>query len=101
MTNSTSPPAPPMPPPPNPPRAPQKRSHFLLYGCGGILAFVLLIVATVAITVWWIQRPIKPVVLSPREKAVVDQKIQRLEGVSNSTVTGPGDKPPATRGNST
>jgi hypothetical protein len=41
---------------------------------------LLLIVATVAITIWWIQRPIKPVVLSPREKAVVDQKVQRLEG---------------------
>ena len=40
---------------------------------------LLLIVATVAITIWWIQRPIKPVVLSAREKAEVDQKMQRLQ----------------------
>lgn len=74
-------PAPP-PPPLNPPKdAPTaKSSHFVLYGCGALLALMLLIVATAAITIWWIQRPIKPVVLSPREKAVVDQKVQRLEG---------------------
>ncbi len=40
---------------------------------------MLIIVATVAITIWWIQRPIKPVVLSPKEKAVVEQKLQRVE----------------------
>jgi hypothetical protein len=36
----------------------------------------------VAITIWWTQRPIKPVVLSPKEKAVVDQKLNRLQGVA-------------------
>jgi len=40
---------------------------------------LLLILATVAVTIWWIQRPIKPVVLSAREKAEVDQKMQRLQ----------------------
>src|SRR5436190_22118856 len=55
-----------------------KKSHWLLFGCGGLLALLLLIVATVAITIWWIQRPIKPVVLSAREKAEVDQQMQRL-----------------------
>jgi hypothetical protein len=30
-------------------------------------------------TIWWIHRPIKPVVLSAQEKAVVDQKLRRLE----------------------
>ncbi len=44
------------------------------------MALVLLIVATVAITIWWIQRPIKPVVLSPKEKATVEAKLRRLEG---------------------
>jgi|SRR5579862_8920273 len=74
-------PAPP-PPPVDPPKpsVSAKGSHFLVYGCGALLALVLLIVATVAITIWWIQRPIKPVVLSAREKAVVDQKVQRLQG---------------------
>src|SRR5436190_22343628 len=57
-----------------------KKSHWLLYGCGGLLALLLLIVGTVALTIWWIQRPIKPVVLSQREKAVVDQKLQRIQG---------------------
>jgi hypothetical protein len=52
----------------------------MLYGCGGFLALVLLIVATVAITFWWIQRPIRPVVLSTKEKAAVDEKLQRLQG---------------------
>ena len=73
---------PPLPAPPAPPVFPSPRANknrWLLFGCGGLLALLLLIVATVAITLWWIQRPIKPVVLSAREKAEVDQKIQRLE----------------------
>jgi len=66
----------------------------LLYGCGGLLALVLLIAATIALTIWWIQRPIKPVVLSPGEKAVVDQKLQRLEGGSTKTPSQPdGSRP--------
>ncbi len=60
------------------PPLPKKR-RWLLWGCGGLLAFALLIVATVAITLWWIQRPIKPVVLSPKEKATVEAKIRTLE----------------------
>lgn len=77
---STAPPvpAPPVEKPPAPPPA-HARNRFLLYGCGGLLTLLLLIVATVAITIWWIQRPIRPVVLSPKEKALVDQKVQRLE----------------------
>ena len=42
-----------------------------------MLAFLLIIVATVAITIWWIQRPIKQVVLSVEEKKVVDTKLER------------------------
>ncbi len=83
-----SPPEPPNPPSSTPPpplspapgsATPPKRHRWLLYGCGSLLAFVLLVVATVAITIWWIQRPIKPVVLSPPEKAKVEAKLQRLE----------------------
>jgi len=62
---------------------------------------LLLIFATVAITIWWIQRPIRPVVLSPREKAQVDQKIQRLQtanaaappGSGTGETTNPGQHP--------
>jgi hypothetical protein len=57
-----------------------KKRRWLLWGCGGLLAFLLIIVATVAITLWWIQRPIKPVVLSAKEKATVDEKLQHLSG---------------------
>jgi hypothetical protein len=45
-----------------------------------LLALLLLIVGTVAITIWWIQRPIKPVVLSAQEKATVDEKLRLAHG---------------------
>ena len=41
---------------------------------------LVLIAATVAITLWWIQRPITPVVLSAPEKTAVDEKLRRLGG---------------------
>jgi len=41
---------------------------------------LLVIIATVVITLWWIQRPIKPVVLSAPEQAVVEEKLQHLGG---------------------
>jgi hypothetical protein len=65
----------------------------MLYGCGGFLALLLVIVVTIVITFWWIQRPIKPVVLSPKEKATVDAKLQRLEGgnaTGRTPITGTG-----------
>jgi hypothetical protein len=43
---------------------------------------------TVAATLWWIQRPIRPVVLTPREKAVVDQKLLRLENATPGGMAG-------------
>lgn len=55
----------------------------LLYGCGLLLGLVLLICATVAITVWYIQRPIKPVVLSAAETAVVEAKLQNFSETTN------------------
>jgi hypothetical protein len=84
-------PASPVPPstPATTPLAPKKH-RWLLYGCGGFLALLLLILASVVITVWWIQRPIKPVVLSVPEKAVVDAKLQHLSG---------GNAPPPARAN--
>jgi hypothetical protein len=52
----------------------------VLYGCGTLVALLLVVVATVAITVWWIQRPIKPVQLSPSETAVVEEKLRYFSG---------------------
>src|SRR5437764_15387616 len=74
-----SPTAPPpmQPPAPAPPPPPGKRRWFL-YGCGTLVALVLLIVLTVVIPIWWIQRPIKRVVLSAKEKATVEERLQRL-----------------------
>ena len=57
-----------------------KKSHWLLYGFATAVTLFLLIVATVIVTLWWIQRPIKPVVLSAPEKAVVEEKLQHLGG---------------------
>jgi len=57
-----------------------KKTRWLLYGCGTLIALLLVIVATVVITLWWIQRPIKPVVLSAQEKAAVEEKLQHVGG---------------------
>src|SRR5204863_2311970 len=62
------------------PPPPAKKHRVLLYGCGTLVAVLLVIIATVAITLWWIQRPIKPVVLSPQEKAAVEQKLKYVRG---------------------
>src|SRR5512136_1531390 len=64
--------------PPISPVSPQppKKARWLIYGCGTLLILLLLMVATVFITLWWIQRPIKPVVLSAPEKAAVEEKLR-------------------------
>jgi hypothetical protein len=55
------------------------KRRWLLYGCGSLLVLLVIIIATAAITIWWIQRPIKPVVLNPKEQTVVDAKLRELE----------------------
>src|ERR1035438_10235777 len=70
----------PLTPPSAPPAPAAKKARWLLYGCGSLIALLLVIVAAVAITVWWIQRPIKPVVLSAQEKATVEEKLQHIGG---------------------
>ncbi len=87
-----TPPQPSAPPPVTPP-APKKH-RWLLYGCGGFLAVLLLIVLTVVFTVWWIQRPIKPVVLSARERAAVEEKLRVANAAPNRNV--PATQPPST-----
>lgn len=63
---------------------------------------LLLIVGTVALTIWWIQRPIKPVVLSPKEKTNVEAKLRRIQaegkpagagGNARNLEPGPGTPP--------
>ena len=64
---------------PSAPTPAVKKTRWLLYGCGTLIALLLLIIGTVAVTLWWIQRPIKPVVLSPPEKAAVEAKLRVLD----------------------
>src|SRR5438045_4658840 len=76
--------------PPNNPSTPSappmatKKSRWVLYGCGTILGLLLVILATILITIWWIHRPIKPVVLSAPEKAEVEEKLRHLGGGKTS-----------------
>lgn len=84
-----------LPPPTTPPAGgqagtpvPQRRS-WLLYGCGAMLGLILLVCATVAITVWYIRRPITPVELSVAEKAVVETKLDRLSATPGPTPLAP------------
>ncbi len=77
--NPSPSPAPGSPAGPPASHAPRK-TRWPLYVLGGLLAFVLIVVASAAITLWWMQRPIKPVVLSPAEKAAVEEKLRALGG---------------------
>src|SRR5262245_19102524 len=61
-----------------PPPAP-KRHNWLLLGCGGLIALLLVAILSVVLTIWWVNRPIRPVVLSENEKQVVEQKLNRLD----------------------
>lgn len=58
---------------------PAKKNRWPLYALASLLGVALVIAGTVAITLWWIQRPIKPVVLTPQEKTVVDAKLRYVE----------------------
>ena len=78
-----------------------KKRHWLLYAFATAITLFLLILATVAITLWWIQRPIKPVVLSASEKAVLDEKLRQLGGgnaPATVTATSTGTVPAANHG---
>lgn len=57
------------------PPAPEKKGACLLKGL-----FIVAILALIAGGVWWWQnRPIDPVVLSPEEKQVVEQKVEAIQ----------------------
>ncbi len=65
-----------------------KRRPWLFYGCGILIALVVVVCATVALTIWYIQRPIKPVELSASEKAEVETKLDRLGGSAGQSRRG-------------
>jgi hypothetical protein len=100
--SSPSNPLPPSSPPPpisSPAPAPQppagKGGRWFLYGCGGLVALLLAVIATVLIMIWWSQRPIKPVVLTQLEKATVEQKLERINA-GGSTSQSSDRRTPAT-----
>lgn len=80
MTDPT--PVPENPPVPPSRTPPPKRRRWWLWALGGVLGFFVVIIATVAITIWWIQRPIKPVVLSPEEKQIVETKMTTMRNAT-------------------
>ena len=90
VPNNPSPPSSPPPPLSSPtptpaPVPPAGKGHrWFLYGCGGFVALLLAVIATVLIMIWWSQRPIKPVVLSQQEKATVEQKLERINAGSST-----------------
>jgi hypothetical protein len=67
LTPNTKYPSPQTTPPPvaNPPR---KKHRWLLWVFSTFFTLMLVIVASAALTLWWLQRPIKPLVLSTGEK---------------------------------
>ena len=65
-----------------------KRRNWLLLGCGGVIALLLVIILTVVITIWWLGRPIKPVELSASEKQVLTEKLDHLGGASAGKAPG-------------
>jgi hypothetical protein len=74
-----------------------KRRPWLLYGCGLLIGLLLVVCATVAITIWYVQRPIKPVVLSAAEKAAVDKKLEHFGGTSGNGPRAPTTKRAVTK----
>jgi len=65
------------------PPQPSRRPHPLAIGCALLAVFLLLLAGGIAAAIWWSQRPMTPVVLSPTEKTTLDQKIQRIEAKSS------------------
>jgi hypothetical protein len=98
MNSEANPPPPFQPSNESPKPAPRKR-NWLLWGCGGLLALLFLIAATVAITIWWMTRPIKPVVLSEKEKTVVEQKIQKMSDAAEDRPSNLASRDAATKPN--
>jgi len=60
-----------------------RKSRWLLYTFASFGVLLLVIVATVFLTLLWLQRPIKPVVLTASEKATVEEKLNQLGAGTN------------------
>lgn len=78
-----------------PSAAPTRPKPWLLIGCAGFAGLVVVVLATVAITLWWLQRPIQPVDLAPPEWKVLQDKLARLspEQAPRGTTSSPAESP--------
>lgn len=91
----TPPSSPEKPSAPSPATHPARRRSPLFLGCTALLVLALVVVLTVSITLWWIQRPIVPVVLDAPEQVVLDAKIDRLAAPAKDTPAIPATQPAA------
>ena len=74
------------------PPSPRERP-WLAWGCGGLIAVLLLAIAVLLFLLWWAQRPITPVTLSPAEKEVVEGKLRQIGDGAARAGAGDADAP--------
>jgi hypothetical protein len=68
-----------------------KKRRWILWVLGGTASVALLLAISVVFAIWWIQRPITPVVLTSAEKSALEQKLRVFgapvqPAISKSTV---------------
>ncbi|QQL45777.1 hypothetical protein [Sulfuriroseicoccus oceanibius] len=64
--------------PPPVPAAPRRRGCFF-YAVLAVIGAAIVFVLGISATLWWLQRPIKPVELSAKESEVVEEKLTNLQ----------------------
>ncbi len=70
---------------------PKKRRGCFFYGAITAVLCVLIFVGGFAAAIWWIQRPVEPVVLTASEKQEVQAKVEQLQPPAESSYQ-PGKK---------
>lgn len=72
-----------------------------MWGCGILLLLAVVVSTTVAVTLWWVQRPITPVVLDAPEKTVLDAKLEKLADAGEKVPPQTGREPQPGSSNAT
>lgn len=58
---------------------PRPAVAWVCFGCLAMVFVVALVAASVFATLWWLNQPIDPVILSPRERTVAEAKLAEVE----------------------